>query len=269
MTVAVAMVLAASVPARAADADTDTDTDTGSIAHGHSSQPLHWRLQATPYVWMSGLEGRVRPLRGAPLVTVEKSFSEVLDSLDSAAFLTASARRGRLVLQADLSHAASSDAIDLPLGVPAAVRLRQRSATLTAGHAWPLGDAGVLDLMAGMRHWDIRAAVDIPGLMAARSDTRFVDPIAALRWQQRLSPRWNNVAYADWGGWGVGSDSTWQLLALLNYQASDRLYLSLGYRHQQVDYRQQGKRLDVALAGPMFGLTWRWGGAPGAMQATD
>lgn len=225
-----------------------------------------WRVQATPYVWMSGLEGQVRPFARAPLVTLDKSFSEVLDNLDAAAFLTATARRERFVLQADVTQARSSDSAPLPIGLDAGLTLRQRSASVTAGYSRPATDQATLDLMAGVRHWDIHAAVAVPGLLAARSDSTFVDPIVALRWHQALSARWSSVAYADWGGFGVGSDSTWQLLALANYQASKRVYLSAGYRHQQLDYRDAGKRIDVALSGPMLGLTWRWGNTAGHNQ---
>ena len=49
-----------------------------------------------------------------------------------------------------------------------------------------------------------------------------------------------------------GPDATWQLLALANYQASEQVFVSLGYR-------DKGKRLGVALSGPMLGLTWRLG----------
>src|SRR5690606_33185130 len=101
--------------------------------------------------------------------------------------------------------------------------------------------------------------VAVPGVAAARSDSTFVDPIAGVRWRQAVSPRWSSMAYADFGGFGLGSDATWQLLALANYQASEQVFVSLGYRHQQLDYRDKGKRLDMALSGPMLGLTWRFG----------
>lgn len=118
--------------------------------------------------------------------------------------------------------------------------------------------------MAGLRHWDINAAVEVPGLVSARSDSSFVDPIAAVRWRQAITPRWSSMAYLDVGGFGVGSDATWQVLALANYQMRDNLHLSMGYRHLSMDYRERGKRLDVALSGPMLGLTYRFGKGHGA-----
>lgn len=233
-----------------------------SAAHAQSDESTrdeNWRYQVTPYVWMSGLDGRVQPFRGAPLAHVDKSFSELMDNLDAAAFLTGTARRDNLVLHADLTYATTSDSATLPIGMPVKTKVRQTSATVTAGYAWAASDRAGVDLMAGLRYWDINAAVTVPGLVAARSNSSFVDPIVAVRWRQALAPRWSSLAYADVGGFGVGSNSTWQLLALANYQARDNLYLSIGYRHLSVDYREHGRRLDVALSGPILGVTWQFG----------
>jgi hypothetical protein len=172
------------------------------LAQAETSGDDRWRFQATPYVWMSGMEGQVRPFRSAPTAEVDKSFSELMDSLDAAAFITGTARRGNVVLQADLTHAATSDSTPLPLGLAANVKVRQTSATLTAGYAVRADERTGIDLLAGIRYWDINAAVQVPGLLAARSDSSFVDPIAGVRWRQVLSPRWSSVAYADVGGFG-------------------------------------------------------------------
>jgi hypothetical protein len=106
--------------------------------------------------------------------------------------------------------------------------------------------------------------VDVTGIGSARSKFSFVDPVIAARWRQAVAPRWSTLVYADTGGFGVGSDATWQVLALANYQARNNLFLSMGYRHLSVDYREHGRRLDVDLSGPMLGLTFLFGKGHGA-----
>jgi hypothetical protein len=59
-----------------------------------------WRYQLTPYVWMTGLDGSVRPFRGAPTVSVNKSFSDILENLDAAAFVNGTARKGNMCCRA-------------------------------------------------------------------------------------------------------------------------------------------------------------------------
>ncbi len=43
----------------------------------------------------------------------------------------------------------------------------------------------------------------------------------------------------------------------INYQWEESAYLSLGYRHLQVNYRSGGKRLDFSQGGPIVGATFR------------
>jgi hypothetical protein len=216
-----------------------------------------WRFQLTPYVWMTGLDGHVQPFKGAPTAHVDKSFSDVLRNLKAAAFLTGTARKGPWVLHGDLSHASTADGASLPLGLSADARVRQTSMTLAAGRNWQQGASSV-DLLGGLRLWDIHARVNVSGLASARSDTSFTDPIIAARWRYALAPQWSSLVYVDAGGFGVGSDSTWQVLGTLNYQWRENVYLSLGYRHLRVNYRSDGKRLDFSQGGPILGATFRF-----------
>lgn len=235
--------------------------------HSAQAQPLDagaadgWRFQLTPYVWFSALEGDVRPFQGAPTAHVSKSFSELWHSLDAAAFVTGTARRDRFVLQADVSHARSSDSATLPIGLPVKAKVRQTSATLTAGYTLTPSESSSIDLMAGLRSWNIRAELDAAPLLQAQSNSSFIDPVFAARWRQQLAPDWSTLVYADTGGFGIGSDATWQLLGTLNYRARDNLQLSLGYRHLSVDYRERGRRLDFSMGGPLLGVTYLFGAA--------
>ena len=217
-----------------------------------------WRFQLTPYVWMTGLDGQVRPFGGAPTANVNKSFSDVLDNLDAAAFINGTARKGHYVLQGDFSYAATSDKAALPLGLSAQAKIRQTSMTLTGGRNWALSPESSLDLMAGLRLWQIKAEVNVPGLASAQSNTSFVDPIVAARWRYDIAPRWSALLYADMGGLSVGSKFTWQIQGSVNYQVKENIYLSLGYRQLSVDYRDGGKRLDFSQSGPIVGATFRF-----------
>lgn len=234
---------------------------TGSQALAQSTENAaadSWRFQLTPYVWMTGLDGHIRPFKGAPTAHVNKSFSDVLDDLDMAAFINGTARKGRYVLQGDFSHASTSDKAALPLGQSAHSKVRQTSLTLTGGHNWMPSPQSSVDLMAGLRLWQIKAEVQVPGLISARSNTSFVDPIVAARWRYDLAPRWSTLLYADMGGLSLGSKFTWQIHGSVNYQVKDNIHLSLGYRHLSVDYREDGKRLDFSQSGPIIGATFRF-----------
>ena len=66
------------------------------------------------------------------------------------------------------------------------------------------------------------------------------------------------TAVGDIGGFGVGSDLTWQAIGTLDYAVNDRLELRAGYRALSVDY-EDGKFLyDVLMQGPILGATYRF-----------
>ncbi|WP_062563732.1 hypothetical protein [Paracoccus aminovorans] len=218
-----------------------------------------WSGQITPYVWGAGLGGEVTPFAGAPTLSFDKSLSEVLEDTDGAFFLSGFARRDRLVLMGDLSWSTSSKAGTLPPGLPAEGKVTQRSLTLLAGWRVVSNDRMTLDALAGARAWRVESRIKIAGgAIQASPGKDFIDPILALRANVALAPQWSAILYADVGGFGAGSEHTSQFLATVNYQVTDQLYVSAGYRQLNVDYRDDGTRLDVTMAGPILGATWRF-----------
>lgn len=218
-----------------------------------------WSAQITPYVWATGIGGDITPFSGAPTLSIDKGFSDILDDLDGAFFLSGYARRDRLVFMGDFSWSSSSKSGRIPPGLPAQGKLSQRSMTLLGGWRTLQNDDFTLDLLAGARAWSVKSSIDVAGgLIHAAPSKEFVDPILAARANIAIAPRWSAILYADIGGFGAGSESTSQLLATVNYEVNDNLWLSLGYRQLDVDYRSGGTDVDMRMAGPLFGATWRF-----------
>ncbi|MGY6548693.1 MAG: hypothetical protein ACXIU7_06780 [Roseinatronobacter sp.] len=218
-------------------------------------------FQISPYAWATGMGATLRPFTGAPTVTVDKSFSDLLRDLDAAFFLSVYARQGNLVFLGDLSTSSSSRAGDLsppsPIPVSASATLRQTSLTALAGVRALAGAEGTLDLLGGARYWRVRGGVDVAALGAART-VSFTDPVIAARANLNLGPGWSALIYADLGGFGIGSRRSAQLLGTLNYQWRENTFLSLGYRQLDLDYRSGGTRFDVRMSGPLLGATLRF-----------
>lgn len=218
-----------------------------------------WSSQVTPYVWATGIGGDITPLSGAPTLSFTKSFSDVLEDLDAAFFLSGYARRDRLVFMGDLSWSASSKSGMVPPGLPAEGKLTQRSLTLLAGWRALQNESLTLDLLGGARAWSVKSSINIAGgLMHASPGKKFVDPVVAARVNIALAPQWSAIFYADFGGFGVGSERTSQALVTVNYEVNETLWLSLGFRQLDVDYRKDGTELDMRMSGPLFGATWRF-----------
>lgn len=218
-----------------------------------------WAGQVTPYIWAAGVGGDITPMAGAPTLSFDTSFGEVIRDTDGAFFLSGYARRERLVLMGDFSWSSSSKSGTIPPGLPAEGKLTQRSLTLLAGWRVVEDEQFALDLLGGARAWSIRSSATLAGgVMQASPGEDFVDPIMAVRANVALAPRWSAILYADAGGFGAGSERTIQILATLNYQVNDNLWISAGYRQLDVDYRSGGTAVDVTMAGPLLGATWRF-----------
>lgn len=234
-----------------------------SPAHAQSSdlEASSWRFQLTPYVWTPSLRGSITVSPSLPTAHVSEPFSDIWKDLHASAFLNATARKDRYVLHLDMSHVSLHKSASLPAGFPleAKARIKQTSVSVLGGYNWELSANDSLDAMVGARWWNVRSSVEAqPLLPETRLSKRFTDPILAVRWRHQFNPQWSTLLYADAGGFGVGSHATWQVLATVNYQVREQLYLSLGYRQLNVDYRKDAQRMDLRLDGPILGLTMQF-----------
>lgn len=230
------------------------------VAMAQDSARSDWQYQVTPYVWATGLGGHLTPYRGASTIAFDESFSDILDDLDFAMFVAASARRDRFVVAGDLTFSQSSRAGFIAPGLGASGSLKQRSLTALAGYSVVRDEKSTVDIMGGLRAWSLQAEVEAPAIGAQKSGSkRFTDPIIAVRGTFNVAPKWSLSLYGDYGGFGVGSDETWQVIGAASYALSDNKFLSVGYRHLDVDYESSGgTRVDASMQGPFAGLTFRF-----------
>jgi hypothetical protein len=77
-----------------------------------------------------------------------------------------------------------------------------------------------------------------------------------------LAKQWQFSARGDVGGFGVGSDSTWNTAGLFIWQPWKHVALAAGYRALNQDYesgsRQDIYKWDVLMHGPIAGIDFRW-----------
>jgi len=120
----------------------------------------------------------------------------------------------------------------------------------------------VLEVFAGLRYNDLEATVDfnLPELGNDSKGDSWIDPIVGSRMWLPLSESFTFIGRADIGGFGVGSDLTWQLGAYFQWQSSGSVSIIAGYRYLVMDYEdgKGAKRFayDMTLQGPVLGLSW-------------
>lgn len=213
------------------------------------------------------------PFRHGSTISVEKSFSDVVDDLNVGGFVNVWGRHGKFVFSGDLMYVNTTESRafgplpPLPVPVPpgtvvdGAADTKQLMATLQGGYRLHDEPGLTFDALAGLRFWHIANDVTVSALGVSRSYSEsfaWLDPVIGGRVFIGLTDALSLQAQADIGGFGVGSDFTWSALATVNYAATERLAVSGGYKVLDVDYDHDGHAYDVRLRGPALGLTYRF-----------
>lgn len=238
----------------------DSNTDEG-----------RWQYELTPYVWATGLNGNVRvndrPKRG---LAVNQEFSDILERLDFGAMGTFEARKNRwgVLLDGIYFKVSDSHRITGPRGfvsLSATASITQE--LYAAGGYFRLTEGETpVDLVGGLRYnsvrWNIRTSASIPVLPGPSRNfsqrKHWVDPYVGLRVQHHLSDKWTLLGYGDVGGFGIGSDLSWQAQAGASYAFSPNMMGKIGYRHLSNDYSKEGFTYDMDSSGIYMGLGIAW-----------
>ncbi|MCL6740616.1 hypothetical protein LZ518_05650 [Sphingomonas sp. RB56-2] len=218
-----------------------------------------WQFSTTMYVWVSDLEGNLRTAGPVEPVDVDLSYGKVLKHLKFAGMGALQARKDRLIFLADLSY--------VHLGADSGIGIRDDdlveadldattfTASLLGGYRVAEGKVDV-DLMAGGRLVVTDTDLVLSGpLRTVEGDATesWVDPILAAHVGIPIGAKTTLAIYGDIGGFGVGSDLTWQAVIGVQHRIGSNWQLSAGWRHYAVDYDKGQFLYDVKQSGPIIG----------------
>jgi len=248
----------------------DTIAATPEASTPSQTVASDWALQITPYLWATGVKGKVSPFGVGPTVNIDRSFSEGRDGLNIAGFVNLWGRYDRFVVSADMMYTDTSDentywfpgtSLLPPFEANGKLNTKQFMATVQGGYRVVDTPAFTLDALAGIRLWHISNEITASGLGRSVSyDESFgwVDPVVGARVFFNLTDRLSVQAQGDIGGFDVNSDLTWSFLSTANYTFTEHLSLSAGYKIVDTDYEKDGHVYDTRLSGPVVGLTYRF-----------
>lgn len=148
------------------------------------------------------------------------------------------------------------------------------------------GSFTALDLMGSARYWnqDVDLSLRLTGTLTvdlrelglqfqrsrrvaiARSgDLEWIDPVVGARIRHQVAPGKELRLVGDVGGFGAGSDFSWQAVATYGFEVNcfgTPLHTVIGYRALAVDFSEDGRfsnnALDVVQHGPVMGVTFNW-----------
>jgi opacity protein-like surface antigen len=240
---------------------------TAATAQTTAAQTGGWQFELTPYIWGAGMKGDVQS-GSLPKIHTDVSFSDILDVLDFGLMGAFEARKGRwgvlfdaIYMKLEMGASASGPIVGATT-VSANLELKQTMLAAAATYRAVEGRSPV-DVIGGLRYSKIEASAVISGsllgITASRSgDKDWVDPYIGARIQHPIADRWTLVGYGDIGGFGVGSDFTWQAIAGINYDFSKSISAKLGYRYLSVDYDKSGFLYDMDSYGAYLGVGIRF-----------
>lgn len=276
-------------------------TSASADDYGDDPNAGLWQLTITPYAWLTGVSGEVKA-RGQSF-DVNAGFIDLVQQSDwiLPIMVHGEARKDRFSIFTDVFYTqmqfTQKNAIQRNPFAETSVKIKSKTrltqtlgfAQLAAGYEVARIDQGVmgpatLELLGGARYWfgeldaklNVDATVKLPkvGLkrkknaVVARSGHQdWIDPIVGFRVVQGLSEGKEIRLLGDIGGFGVGSDLTWQIFG--GYSAhtpigsgNTQLITTLGYRAIGFDYSvgsgANQRTFDMVLHGPIAGLSLRW-----------
>ena len=231
-----------------------------------------WETWVAPYLWGLSLSGDAQV--GDKTGDVDVSFSDILDDINIGAMGFVDGRKGRVgyfinPIYSRLTAKENTDDEQIDVTADTAIL------ALGGYYRWidtnvrgrNGGDTGrlVVEPYAGVRWTYLRAKVDVDGEGQGDESENWLDPIVGSRLMYVWDPRWDIAFAADVGGFGIGSDSAWNIHLLMGYRLQlfgREAIIRGGYRALHQDYETGSGRStfkwDVTQKGPIAGIALKF-----------
>lgn len=227
---------------------------TGDASAEKASQD--WQHTVFVYGMGAAIEGTAQI--GNVKVDVEVSAADILDALEFGAMAAYRADNG--------TWSFTGDATFMGLGgwersqggrVKGELDVDQLTLMGTFGRRW----TDQLEFLFGLAYVDLSADLKVTGelgTLKAGRDADWIDPTIGLQYDREFAANWRFNLRGDIGGFGVGSDFMYHLLAAVGWQPSESLTVFGGYRLISFDYADGSgrnyQRYDLTEQGPLLGV---------------
>ena len=234
----------------------------GPMAYGEeTSSNSDWQFSLAPmYLWAVAIEGD-QTVKGNE-VDLDVSFSDIFDDLNGAlTFHFEGVHQSHWGFFTDLNYIVLNPEESTPLG-DIDIEFTQILFELAGFYRWTEGPH-TIDGFGGLRYASMDVELDFPGPRPkVDQDKDWVDPYLGMRWDWNFTDRWTTKLRGDIGGFGVGSDLTYNLVGLVDFKPWKHVSLFGGYRVLYQDYSDGSGSskfaYDATMHGPAVGLNITW-----------
>jgi len=236
----------------------------------HVAQPgenvvSEWHVDWVPfYLWFSGLSGTVGA-QGYD-VPVNVSFSQVLSNLNIGLMSVLDVRRKRIGLVTDLvfmSLSSPQQATPINGGAYSGFNANAKTFWVAPELYFRVIDKPMftVDAVGGGRFWRLDNSISLSaGTLSAATvgqTQSWVDPVLGARFRVNLPKDCFATLAGDAGGFGVGSQLTYQIYTGVGKEFKKKFSAILGYRYMDVDYTNGGFLYDTHMSGLLAGFNIR------------
>ena len=226
---------------------------------GESSDTGDWKFNLAPfYLWAVSMDGDMTVMGNtAPLKADFREIASNLEALFTGHF--EGMHNSGWGFLTDISYLNLGAQQTTP-GPTMDVDFTTIMTEFAAVYRFSLG-ANALGLIGGIRYYELDAEIDVVGVPPRIDKSQdWVDAMLGARYIWTITDKWNFKARGDIG-FG-GSDLTWNLAGLFEYQPWKHVSLLFGYRYMDIDYDDGSGadlfRYDVSIHGPLLGVNFVW-----------
>lgn len=195
----------------------------------------NWEYLGEIYLMFPNMSGQTA-LGLIPPVEVDADAGDIFGHLEMGAMFYFEANNGNWAIGTDLLYMKlGQDVVPGPLVVSGKLTMKQLAWEVRGlKRVTPWLEAG----LAG-RIVSLDAEVELETINEPRNGSgnkTWFDPVVVLRSDNTFNEKWLAQLTIDAGGFGIGSDFTWQLQANFGYRFSQLFQATLGYRYIGIDY---------------------------------
>ena len=240
----------------------DDASKPNSDTNSDSAIAKNWEWSLAPmYLWAASIDGDMT-VKGVK-VDVEESFSDIVSNLDGALmFHFEGVYRQQWGFFADLMYIRlNPDDESTPIG-DISIDYEETLAELGGFYRWTTG-AHAIDGLGGLRYTSMKGELGLPGPLPDFDQRKdWVDPFLGARWIWPFADKWGLRLRGDIGGFGIGSDLTWNAIGLITFKPWKHVGFGGGYRVLYQDYSTGSGRnrfsYDATMYGPILGFDITW-----------
>ena len=207
-----------------------------------------WTFELSPYFWFAGVSGDIAA--DGQSESIDFSASDMWDFKTWAMNLHGEGKKGNLSLLLDFRLTRNDQEQD-------STRVEMNSWRVEGGVAYHM-EYG-FEVLGGVRFMDANIDLKEAGLTTRSAGDNWVDPFVGARYAYEFIRDWRFLLRGDVGGFGVGSDFSWNAFVGVDYFVVNVAFFA-GYRAWGVKYSSGSGddffKYDLIQSGLGLGMTF-------------